>query len=58
LHDIGVIKRVTETYRYYLIGMGRDATAALCRVTESIIIPVLASWDFSAESVKSQVVRE
>jgi hypothetical protein len=42
LRDIGVIKRVRGTYRYYLTRMGRAATAALCRVTESIIIPMMA----------------
>ena len=39
LRDIGVIKRVTGTYRYYLTRMGRAATAALCRLTESVLIP-------------------
>jgi hypothetical protein len=39
LRDIGVIKRVAGTYRYYLTRMGRAATAALCRLTESILIP-------------------
>jgi hypothetical protein len=42
LRDIGVIKRVTGTYRYYLTRAGRAATAALCRITQSIIIPALA----------------
>jgi hypothetical protein len=42
LRDIGVIKRVTGTYRYYLTRIRRAATAALCRVTESIIIPAMA----------------
>jgi hypothetical protein len=42
LRDIGVIKRVRGTYRYYLTRLGRAATAALCRVTESIIIPAMA----------------
>jgi hypothetical protein len=42
LRDIGVIKRVTGTYRYYLTRAGRAATAALCRVTETIIIPLMA----------------
>jgi hypothetical protein len=42
LRDIGVIKRVRGTYRYYLTTMGRAAAAALCRVTESIIIPLMA----------------
>jgi len=39
LRDIGVIKRVTGTYRYYLTRMGRAVTAALRRLTETIIIP-------------------
>ena len=42
MRDIGVIKRVTGTYRYYLTRTGRAATAALCRVTETIIIPMMA----------------
>ena len=41
LRDIGVIKRVTGSYRYYLTRIGRAATAALCRVTEAILIPAL-----------------
>jgi hypothetical protein len=40
LCDIGVIKRVKGTYRYYLTRIGRAATAALCRVTHAIIVPV------------------
>jgi hypothetical protein len=39
LRDIGVIKRVTGTYRYYLTKAGRAAAAAACRITESIIVP-------------------
>ena len=42
LRNLGVIKRVAGTYRYYLTRIGRAATAALCRVTQSIIIPALA----------------
>ena len=42
LRDLGVIKRVTGTYRYYLTRIGRAATAALCRVTQTVIIPALA----------------
>ena len=42
LRDIGAIKRVAGTYRYYLTRIGRAATAALCRVTQSLIIPALA----------------
>jgi hypothetical protein len=41
LRDIGVIKRVRGTYRYYLTRIGRAATAALCRVTQTIIIPAM-----------------
>jgi hypothetical protein len=41
LRDIGVIKRVSGTYRYYLTRMGRAATAAACRITEAIIIPAM-----------------
>jgi len=42
LRDIGVVKRVKGSCRYYLTRMGRAATAALCRVTESIITPKMA----------------
>jgi hypothetical protein len=38
---IGVIKRVTGTYRYYLTRIGRSATAALCRVTQDVLIPAM-----------------
>ena len=41
LRDIGVIKRVAGSYRYYLTRMGRSATAALCHVTQSVLIPAL-----------------
>jgi predicted transcriptional regulator len=41
LLDLGVIKRVTGTYRYYLTKAGRAATAAAERLTEAIIIPAL-----------------
>jgi hypothetical protein len=42
LREIGVIKKVVGSYRYYLTKIGRAATAALCRVTQNIIIPALA----------------
>ena len=41
LRDIGVIKRVAGTYRYYLTKAGRAATAAAERLTEATIIPAL-----------------
>ena len=42
LRHLGVIKRVAGTYRYYLTRIGRAATAAPCRVTQTVIIPTLA----------------
>ena len=41
LLDIGVIKRVTGTYRYYLTKTGRAAAAAAGRLTEAIIVPAM-----------------
>jgi hypothetical protein len=41
LLDIGVIKRVTGTYRYYLTKAGRAATAAAEHLTAATIIPAL-----------------
>ena len=41
LLDVGVIKRVTGTYRYYLTKAGRAATAAAERLTDATIIPAL-----------------
>jgi len=39
LRDLGVIKRVTGTYRYYLTKAGRAATAAATRLTRAMIVP-------------------
>jgi hypothetical protein len=41
LLDLGVIKRVTGTYRYYLTKAGRAATAAAGRLAETVIIPAM-----------------
>jgi len=41
LLDIGVIKRVVGTYRYYLTKAGRAAVAAAGRLTEAALIPAL-----------------
>lgn len=41
LLDIGVIKRVTGTYRYYLTKTGRSATAVAARLREDTIVPAL-----------------
>jgi hypothetical protein len=41
LRDIGVIKRVAGTYRYYLTRIGRSATAAICHLTQRVLIPAL-----------------
>ena len=43
LPDIGVIKRVTGTYRYYLTKAGRAAAAAAGRLTAAVIVPAKAS---------------
>jgi len=41
LLDLGVIKRVTGTYRYYLTKAGRAATAAAERLTAATIVPAM-----------------
>jgi hypothetical protein len=41
LRDIGVIKRVTGTYRYYLTKAGRAATAAAERLMATTIVPAM-----------------
>ena len=41
LLDIGVIKRMTWTYRYYLTKAGRAATAAAGRLTAAVIVPAM-----------------
>jgi hypothetical protein len=42
LRDIGVIKRVARSYRYYLTRLRRAAIAAACRLTPTTIIPAPA----------------
>ena len=39
LRRLGVIKRVTGTYRYYLTKAGRAATAAAARLTRAMVVP-------------------
>ncbi len=41
LRDLGVIKKVKQTYRYYLTKAGRAAVAAGCRIREAIIVPAM-----------------
>jgi DNA-binding MarR family transcriptional regulator len=41
LLDIGLIKRVRGTYRYYLTKPGRAAVGAAARVIEATIIPAM-----------------
>jgi DNA-binding Lrp family transcriptional regulator len=41
LLDLGVIKRVTGSYRYYLTKAGRAATAAAERITEAVVVPAM-----------------
>jgi DNA-binding HxlR family transcriptional regulator len=43
LRSLGLIKRVTRSYRYYLTRLGRGAIAAACCLTEFHIIPALAA---------------
>lgn len=42
LRILGLIKRVTHSYRYYLTRLGRAAIAAACSVTQFQIIPAMA----------------
>lgn len=39
---LGIIKKITGTYRYYLTRLGRSVIAACCRLTELTIVPALA----------------
>jgi hypothetical protein len=45
LRQLGIIKRVAKTYRYYLTKIGRAAVAACFHIKEFIIIPALAQAD-------------
>ena len=42
LRVLGLIKKVTHTYRYYLTRLGRSAIAAACSLTRFNIIPAMA----------------
>jgi hypothetical protein len=42
MRDIGIVKRVTGTYRCYFTRAGCAATATLCRLSQSLIILTLA----------------
>jgi hypothetical protein len=41
LLDLGVVRRVRGTYRYYLTKAGRAATAAAERLTAAVIVPAM-----------------
>lgn len=43
LRHLGLIKRVTHSYRYYLTRLGRAAIAAACSLTQFQIVPALAT---------------
>jgi len=43
LRHLGLIKRVTRSYRYYLTRLGRSAIAAPCSLTRFHIIPAMAT---------------
>ena len=42
LRSLGLIKRVTRSYRYYLTRLGRSAIAAACSLTQFQIMPAMA----------------
>jgi len=42
LRKLGIIKKISGTYRYYLTKIGRSVIAACCRLTEQTIVPALA----------------
>jgi hypothetical protein len=42
LRALGLIKRVSRSYRYYLTRLGRAAIAAACSLTQFHIIPAIA----------------
>jgi hypothetical protein len=42
LRALGLIKRVSRSYRYYLTRLGRAAIAAACSLTQFQIVPALA----------------
>jgi hypothetical protein len=43
LRLLGLIKKVTHTYRYYLTRLGRAAIAAACSLTRFNIVPAMAA---------------
>ena len=43
LHLLGLIKKVSHTYRYYLTRLGRAAIAAACSLTRFDIVPAIAA---------------
>lgn len=43
LRTLGLIKRVTHSYRYYLTRIGRAAIAAACSLTQFHIVPAMAT---------------
>ena len=51
LHLLGLIKKVSHTYRYYLTRIGRAAIAAACSLTRFNIVPALASARQSLRSI-------
>ena len=43
LRQLGLIKKVVHTYRYYLTRLGRSAIAAACSLTRFSIVPAMAA---------------
>jgi hypothetical protein len=47
LLDLGVVKRATGTYRYYLTKAGRAVTAAAEWLAEAVITPARILWNLA-----------
>jgi DNA-binding HxlR family transcriptional regulator len=60
LRALGLIKRVTRSYRYYLTRLGRAAIAAACSLTQFTSCPQwpMQNDKFFANSVKTEFVRD
>ena len=43
LRQLGLIKKVVHTYRYYLTRLGRSAIASACSLTRFSIVPAMAA---------------
>jgi hypothetical protein len=61
LRTLGMIKKVTQTYRYYLTRLGRAAIAAACSLTRfnsTSFLLWLQRIEVFAGKVKTHLVRD